>query len=107
MFVIYASYKTGQNQSTTMFVVCVCAEIEEAGRIGHEADGREAILAEKNERKTAKEQIEGLEDVKKEGGTMDLEEVNRENKGRENVRLETLSFTTQVECDPGLISSLA
>lgn len=62
--------------------------MEEARIIGTEADGREALLAEETgwERKTAKEQIKELKDVKREGRVMVFEADISEDKWREKVR---------------------
>lgn len=60
--------------------------MEEAGIIGFEADGREALLAEETgwERKTAKEKIKELKDTKREGRVMVTEVDNMEKEERES-----------------------
>lgn len=62
--------------------------MEEAGIIGFEADGREALLAKETgwERKTAKEQIKELKDAKREGGVMVIEVDNVEKERRKSFR---------------------
>lgn len=62
--------------------------MEEAGIIGFEADGREALLAEETgwERKTAKEQIKELKDTKRKERAMVTEVDNMEKEQRESFR---------------------
>lgn len=83
----------------SMFMV-FCSEMEEAGIIGFEADGREALLAEETgwERKTAKEQIKELKDTKREGRIMVIEVDNREKGQRETFRSMKMRSVEKEHC---------